>query len=153
MDYPVLIGGKRTGTLSVRREGLYTLFEVHTGGIDGLHRLWLHGGERCFCLGVLHPDGDGMALTRRFSRRELAALPDRIEYASDGEQRKAATPVPDPTEEETEGGLLWYRGADGCLTAFVGERRLIALPSALSRIPREADVRTIEGRQYIVFYC
>lgn len=157
MDYPVMFAGKRTGTLSVRREGLYTLFEVHTGRIDGLHRLWLHGGGRCFCLGVLEPDGDGMMLKRRFSGRELTALPEPIEYVSDGELTENRTePAPaavSAEEEGTEGGLLWYRGADGCLTAFDGDRRLIALPSALARIPGGADVRIIEGRQYIVFFC
>lgn len=153
MESSVKLAGECSGRLSVRQEGLYTVIEVHTDKLDGLRRIWIHGGERHFCLGILQPDGDGMTLRRRFTRRELAALPDRIEYASDEDGGETKPPAVNTAEHGEESGRLWYRSADGCLTSRDGDRRLIAIPSALTVIPRGADVRRIEGQQYIVFKC
>ena len=58
MDYPILIGGERAGTLRESQSGLYTLFEA---GLPedpgGLVRLYVHGDGRSAYLGLLTPDG------------------------------------------------------------------------------------------------
>ena len=153
MEYPVKLAEECSGRLSVRQEGLYTVIEVHTDRLDGLRRIWIHGEGRHFCLGVLQPDGSGMSLQRRFTRRELAALPEKIEYASDEDGRETKPPIVGTEERGEESDRLWYRSADGCLTFRDGDRRLIAIPSEFARIPKGADVRRIEGQQYIVFKC
>ena len=83
MDYPLLLGGERAGTLRIEQQGLYTCMEVSAGAREGLLRIWVQGGGREAYLGVLQPGEEGLSLRRRLSRRELAAFPQVIEQASD----------------------------------------------------------------------
>lgn len=83
MDYPLLLGGEKAGTLRIEQQGLYTCMEVTAGAREGLLRIWVQGGGREAYLGVLQPEGEGLSLHRRLSRRELAAFPQVIEQASD----------------------------------------------------------------------
>lgn len=83
MDYPLLLGGERAGTLRIEQQGLYTCMEVRAGAREGLLRIWVQGGGREAYLGILQPEGEGLYLRRRLSRRELADFPQVIEQASD----------------------------------------------------------------------
>ena len=83
MDYPLLLGGERAGTLRIEQQGLYTCMEVSAGAREGLLRIWVQGGGREAYLGVLQPGEEGLYLRRRLSRRELADFPQVIEQASD----------------------------------------------------------------------
>ena len=83
MDYPLLLGGEKAGTLRIEQQGLYTCMEVTAEAREGLLRIWVQGGGREAYLGVLQPEGEGLSLRRRLSRRELAAFPPVIEQASD----------------------------------------------------------------------
>lgn len=179
MDYPLLLGGEKAGRLRVEQQGLYTCMEVSAGAREGLLRIWVQGlGQEAY-LGVLQPEGDGLSLRRRLSRRELAAFPPVIEQASD--QRlpikelniPAETPEPVPvlpppepevelevkaevenmTEAQPEPtALLWRARRDGSLVAEEGGHRLLALPASLRHAPQGADLRRIGGREYLVFH-
>ena len=83
MDYPLLLGGEKAGTLRIEQQGLYTCMEVTAEAREGLLRIWVQGGGREACLGIMQPEGEGLSLRRRLSRRELAAFPQVIEQASD----------------------------------------------------------------------
>ena len=83
MDYPLLLGGEKAGTLRIEQQGLYTCMEVTAEAREGLLRIWVQGGGREAYLGVLQPGEEGLYLRRRLSRRELAAFPQVIEQASD----------------------------------------------------------------------
>ena len=83
MDYPLLLGGERAGTLRIEQQGLYTCMEVSAEAREGLLRIWVQGGGREAYLGVLQPGEEGLYLRRRLSRRELADFPQVIEQASD----------------------------------------------------------------------
>lgn len=83
MDYPLLLGGEKAGTLRIERQGLYTCMEVRAEAREGLLRIWVQGGGREAYLGVLQPGEEGLYLRRRLSRRELADFPQVIEQASD----------------------------------------------------------------------
>ena len=83
MDYPLLLGGEKAGTLRIEQQGLYTCMEVRAGAREGLLRIWVQGGGREAYLGVLQPGEEGLYLRRRLSRRELEAFPQVIEQASD----------------------------------------------------------------------
>ena len=83
MDYPLLLGGEKAGTLRIERQGLYTCMEVTAAAREGLLRIWVQGGGREAYLGVLQPGEEGLYLRRRLSRRELADFPQVIEQASD----------------------------------------------------------------------
>ena len=83
MDYPLLLGGEKAGTLRIEQQGLYTCMDVRAGAREGLLRIWVQGGGRETYLGVLQPEGEGLSLHRRLSRRELADFPRVIEQASD----------------------------------------------------------------------
>ena len=115
MDYPLLLGGEKAGTLRIEQQGLYTCMEVTAEARDGLLRIWVQGGGREAYLGILQPEGESLSLRRRLSRRELAAFPPVIEQASDQQlppQEKVdithesqapvqalALPAPEPTPE------------------------------------------------------
>ena len=83
MDYPLLLGGEKAGTLRIEQHGLYTCMEVTAEAREGLLRIWVQGGGREAYLGVLQPGEEGLYLRRRLSRRELADFPQVIEQASD----------------------------------------------------------------------
>ncbi len=96
MDYPILIGGKRAGTLCERRSGLYTLFEASLPEDPGrLVRLHVHGGGQSAYLGLMEPCGSGLVLRRRLSALQRRSLPASISFASDSPEGSADAPEPD----------------------------------------------------------
>ena len=178
MDYPLLLGGEKAGTLRVEQQGLYTCMEVSAGAREGLLRIWVQGGGREAYLGVLQPGEGGMYLRRMLSRRELAGFPQVIEQASDRQlptreevditqettgsmPPPAPEPAPEPEpqpEQEPEPAstmepptLIWQERRDGSLVAKEGSHTLLALPARLRRAPQGADLRRIGGREYLVF--
>lgn len=180
MDYPLLLGGEKAGTLRIERQGLYTCMEVRAEAREGLLRIWVQGGGREAYLGVLQPGEEGLYLRRRLSRRELADFPQVIEQASDQQlppqeevniTQEPAEPIPPPAPEpalepepkpKPEPGpepesitapltLIWQERRDGSLVAKEGSHTLLALPARLRRAPQGADLRRIGGREYLVF--
>lgn len=152
MDYPVYIDGRRSGTLSESMEGLYTVFRADCPGCGGMIRLWLHGGGKSACLGLLVPDGDRLVLRRRLSRRERTAFPRTIELVSDQPRLTRAPapppPPPGPSRPTAESGG-WQALGDGTLLAADGRR---AIPAALPpESPLAAHLMRIGGRDYLVF--
>lgn len=88
-------------------------------------------------MGTMQPDGDCLAITRRFSRAELRKLPENIEYAADR-----------PVGEQSTSDTLWRRGKMGCLVSD----ELIAIPAQPDRLGLVSDkLRSIEGRMYLIF--
>ena len=167
MEYPLYIDGEKKGWLLVTREGLYTVMEAGADSVSELTRIWVHGGGRGAYLGLMQPWSGGLYLKRRLSRRELEAFPESIEYASDKSPGAAAEPEPEPDAEtlppcaepeppaqsvaETEPELLWLRRPDGSLTAFDGQRNLVALPASLRSNRDGAVLRRIDGGDYLIF--
>ncbi len=166
MEYPLYIAGEKKGRLTVSREGLYTVMEAAAEGVTELTRVWVCGGGRGVYLGLLQPWSGGSYLRRRLSRRELAAFPEVIEYAADAEPAReaptasksgevspseVAPPPKSDTEEQSEPELLWRRRPDGSLTAFDGERNLVALPASLRSKAPGAVLRRIDGGDYLIF--
>ena len=84
MAIPVYINQNPTGELTLSQSGLYTVIEA-SADAQGLVRLWAHGSGKSAYLGVMEPKDGGLYLCHRLSRRELAAFPDPIEFASDRE--------------------------------------------------------------------
>ena len=106
MELPILDKGERIGSLSVTKEGLYTVFRAELPPREGLQRLWLYGAGAWFCLGLLAPTGKGLRLEKRLSRADCARLPRRPEYAALQPKREAK-----PEEaKEAENGVLWLFG-------------------------------------------
>ena len=160
LDYPIYLSGELAGTLSERRDGLYTVFSAHCPLRPGLHRLWLFGsGGRCY-LGVLSPRGGELTLSRRLSNRSRAALPRDLTYAADrpmekpGAVQKEAVPSPRresaPAQPESSGALAWSERGDGVLTARDGDHELLALPVRPSAAAAE-KIHVINDREYLVF--
>ena len=166
MDYPIYLSGKPAGTLSERREGLYTVLTAHCQLLPGLHRLWLFGrGGRCY-LGTLTPSGGELTLCRRLSRRTRAALPAELRYAADRPMETfntvpepaAETPTPVmkpkqrnmPQTQEKDRSLSWIERPGGALVARDGDRELLALPVRPCPAVRE-KICVINGREYLVF--
>ena len=55
MDYPLLLGGEKAGTLRIEQQGLYTCMDVRARAREGLLRIWVQGGGREAYLGILQP--------------------------------------------------------------------------------------------------
>ena len=101
--YPLSLDGAEAGTLTVSAEGGWTWFEARCAAVPGIVRLSVYGEGREGYLGVPAPEGEGLFLRRRFSRSELKAFPQRIEYAARAGQPLAKAPTPEadtPTESE-----------------------------------------------------
>lgn len=161
--WAIMAAGKDIGWLTSEREGLYTRFRGEAAWDGGILRLWVSGGGRQACLGVMVPDGTGrVRLDRKFSAADLRDFPTVIESA--GPEPAACAPQPEPEApalppepeaepEPPEDDTLWYACPDGSLTTFDGKRNLIALPAGDVRLPRGAEgvLRRIDGKKYIIF--
>ena len=73
--------GRPAGTLTLRREGLYTLLEAALPPSPELTRLWLCGGGERADLGVLEPRAEGRVFRRRYTRADLSRLPAPMDCA------------------------------------------------------------------------
>lgn len=179
MEYPLMINGERRGAVRVTQEGLYTVFEAEAEGTEETPvRLALYGGGEEGYLGVMQPWSGGMFLRRRMSRTERAKMPREIEYAAPAGERRGAPERPERKPEHTEiekseqaevilapdaerhgtanedadgAGLLWFSRPDGTLTAFDGERSIIALPTHAPGGKGRAVIREINGKRYMLF--
>lgn len=181
MEYPLIIDGEKCGRLNVTQEGLYTVFEAVAAREGELVRLSVYGGGRESYLGVMQPWSGGLYLRRRMSRRERAAMPPELEYAAPSgmiarsesvlydevDPNAQATPegesAPTPQAREVtarkkaelapadDDALVWFSRPDGSLTAFDGEKSLVALPAELRRAEPRAALREINGRTYMLF--
>ena len=85
MTITVYINQNPAGELTISQAGLYTIMEANANA-EGLIRLWVHGGGKSAYLGIMEPKNGGLYLYRRFTRRQLAAFPDPVKFASDQEQ-------------------------------------------------------------------
>lgn len=138
MDRPVYIDGKQCGSIKKYTDGLMTVFSARCSADPGrIVRLYVCGDGKSALLGTMRPDGDRLAITRRFSRAELKRLPENIEYAADR-----------PLDAQNSADTLWRRGKMGCLISD----ELIAIPAQPARLGRVSDkLRSIEGRMYLIF--
>ena len=166
MEYPLIIGGERLGTLRMTQEGLYTIFEAELPGVhEGLHRHGLHGGVQSAYLGLMQPWSGGMYLRKKLSKNAMRQFPQIVERVTEEEgdgleiapqnqaeprPEPAACPYPAPLPGEDQ-GLLWYRRSDGSLVSHDGLSSLVALPARMKKEVRGAALRRIEGKDYIVF--
>ena len=88
--------GRPAGTLTARREGLYTVWEARLPPAPGLSRLYIRGeGGDWVCLGLLEPRKEGRVFSRRMSRAELAKLPRPIVSASTSDETRFPALPPD----------------------------------------------------------
>ena len=124
--------GQAAGTLRWRQEGLYTLFEGELPGLTGLRRLYLFGGGRRCCLGIMEPRSEGLLLRRRYSRMEAKRLPAPIAYAATEPQARPMPPA----------GACFLR-VDG--------RRYLALPCALRADRPGLRLYRWAERNYLLF--
>ncbi len=150
MTVPILLDGKECGTLELRRDGPFTLFEARCEHRPELTRLWVFGGGKRGYLGVMQPDGEGLALRRRLSRAAMRSFPEKIEYAGAAPGKAGADKKEPAPVRETEG---WTLRPDGSLWRAEGEGGLLALPCALRREARGVRVLAIGGKTYLLFRC
>ena len=149
MEYPVYINGKKTGVLSVRRDGLMTAFEADCEYAEGLLRLWVYGDGEPLPLGVLRPEGGRLRLKKRFTKNELRRFSGNITCAGDKAPQPEPEKEPETSPKPEEQQLLWVQTPKGTLMAYDGERTLLAMPT-LGRMSRGRTLM-IGGRRYMVF--
>ena len=170
MTIPILADGEKRGTLTVFPEGPYTVFEARCAPLGGLRRLYVFGGGKRACLGVLAPEGGELTLRRKLSRAAMKDFPEPIESAAPEEnapdeapREKSAPPVEKhnaaahekrmQTQEEHNAAAYekWTERPGGSLLGTERGTTLLALPCALRRAPPGADLREIGGKRYLVF--
>ncbi len=161
MELPVYENQVPVGTLRIRTQGLYTLFETRLPPGPGLSRLWLLGAGRRWSLGLLEPREEGRFLRRRLTRLQLMSLPPRIDTvlvtanaeAPPPEAAAPRPPLPKGGCPEGAGGFssspAWTRLPDGSL--LDPARRLLALPCAPGAAPENVRKITLDGREYWLF--
>lgn len=146
---PILIHGQECGVVRFRREGAYMVCRGQADYDGEMVRLWIYGNGEPGYLGVLIPDGQGGAsLRKKFSLADFSRLPNPMEYcAAEGHVR---TVTPEPMAESD---VIWYAVGDGTLLCSDGKH--IAFPTQNVRLPRGTQflLRTIEGREYVIFPC
>lgn len=111
---------------------------------SGIVRLNIYGDDKAVFLGTLYPKDGRLHLIKRFSDSEMRRFPKNIEYAADVGIEK--TEAEDRKKPE---GLLWFQTENGSLTAFDGEKSIVAIPAS----GKFFGCRTmkIDGRDYMVF--
>lgn len=78
-SYPIQIGGEITGSLTVERDGLMTVFSADCRDDGELIRLSVFDAVgNAGYLGVMLPENGRLSLKKRFSRAGLAAFPKEI---------------------------------------------------------------------------
>ena len=159
MDYPILIGGERAGTLRESKSGLYTLFEASLPeDPGGLVRLYVpaaiafasdapEASAAPESSDAPTPSGDDAGKALPSPVQDEAGLHN---VSSPPQTTLSACPWPAPTPEG-DGDLLWLRCTDGTLRAFDGVSGLVAFPAALKRPVRGAELRRIGDADYLVF--
>ena len=155
MDYPIMLGGTEQGRLSVEQLGLFTVFEGHCKGQEGLLRISVYGGGKEAYLGLMQPWNGGLYLKKKLSKAQLAGFPQVIEYAAEAGKRPEVSlekSLPENIHDTADrDGLVWFRRADGSLVSHDGKSCIVALPAALREASPRAVLRQINGRSYILF--
>lgn len=154
--YIITDGNRSVGTLSLRRDGLYTLLEASAETREGLTRLYISGGGQSACLGLMTPDSGLVKLRRRLSRLELKNLPERIETASTCPPENTPKSRPKPAEEKPDAQPAtpvkgWRPMPDGSLVLSKPDGKYLALPAKLRRVPPGIRLCVINGQEYLVF--
>lgn len=144
MVLPVYFDNVRCSQGAITQSGLYRLVRASCPLREGLVRLWLCGGGRCVCLGVMLPQGDKLTFEKRFSRAASADWPERPEKLRAGTlPPNTAPPSPEAADKWTQNGL--------CLTKKEGNRTLVAIPARLRSPVKGVRTTEIDGEIYMLF--
>lgn len=169
--YDITKDGEKLGTLTVVRQGGYTVFRADCGMMPGIFRLSVYGQGREGYLGVLMPEQGRMRLEKKLSSYAMRGFPGEIEFAGPAggmEIPREAEPEkeePLPQDEEcveqesaaqecvAQDGPFWYASADGALVSADSGREMVALPPDDARVPANipGERRIIEGKEYLVY--
>ncbi len=170
-NYPIVIDGQETGTLTVSRDGLMTVFDARCTDPGSLLRLSVYGEKEAY-LGVMTPDGSGdVYLHKRLSRAALAGFPETIHFAGPAGLEGTAEETPESEREketireETSGpqpgsaepaghaAIQWRHGAGGALIGTREDARYLAIPVKAGVVPVGGDFerQTIADAEYAVF--
>lgn len=150
-----MLEGVEQGRLSVERQGLFTVFEGHCKGQEGLLRLSVYGGGKEGYLGLMQPRSGGLYLKKKLSKAQLSEFPEKIEYAAEAgkgvEAAAAEPPVNELCGSSKAEELVWFRRSDGSLVSHDGKSCIVALPAKLREAAPQAVIRRIDGQSYMLF--
>lgn len=162
--YDITIEGKSVGTLTVGKEGAYTVFEARCQLLQGLTRLSVYGQGREGYLGLLMPGQGEMLMKKRLSPGAMREFPKKIEFVGQAggmetkeekeEEKEEALPaMQQESEPQQENGPFWYASPDGALVSSDNGREMVALPIGDRRVPKNipGESRVIEGKEYLVY--
>ena len=148
MEYPIYIDGMECGVLTVTQEGIRTRIVAQCAKTQKITRLSVFGGGMSAPLGVLRPAGNVMVFEKCFTKNEMRAFPEKIEYAANCELKKEEPPH---IELEQTDGFTWIMSTNGCLVTRDGGQTLVAIPADGKRLKNTGLVRRICGGDYLVF--
>lgn len=152
MQYPIYIDGAESGVLTVTQEGIRTRIKAQCAKTQKVTRLSVFGGGMSANLGVLRPAGDVMLFEKCFTKNEMRAFPEKIEYAANCELKKEEPPHIEREEKpEKTDELTWIMSTNGCLVTRDGGQTLVAIPADGKRLKNTGLVRRICGGDYLVF--
>lgn len=155
-EYPIVIDGENVGLLSVRRDGLMTVFEADCRDVERLIRLSVFGRDGSEGrLGVMIPQEGRLFLRKCFSRSALEAMPQEIVCAAEaGKPPQEDTAAEEKlsaadcgAEEKEQEDTVWLPLPEGALISLDTPAKL-ALPRREGSASEEE--RMIEGKRYAV---
>lgn len=165
--YDITKDRERIGSLSVEKQGGYTLFSADCGPVPGIFRLSVYGQGREGYLGVMIPEHGRLRLEKKLSAWALRDFPQLIELVGPaGGMEKKEEPKEETKEEPAptgsgvdsrpsmdEDGPFWYASPDGALFSADSGREMLALPPGDARAPQNipGENRVIEGKEYLVY--
>lgn len=150
-EYKITEGERCVGTLTLRRDGLYTLVEAAAEPRGELTRLYIAGAGKSACLGLMKPEGGLVKLRRRLTRLELQALPERIETVSTCPPEELVKPPATKKSQKAALENVWRQMPDGSLVMTAAEEKYIALPAKLRRTVPGVRLYVINGQEYLIF--
>lgn len=177
--FDVMHKEKKVGTVSLVREGLFTLLQCKCESFSQIMRLYGLLEDKYIAIGILSPLDDGIGLTKKYSKNDLKTVPvdksksfevyginekpkiekEQMEQKKEEDKRAspwslvedAASLFSDPELKETAAGIK------GGIMANDGDTILFAIPISseqpfpLMPVFRYGSSAMIEGKCCIVF--
>jgi hypothetical protein len=104
MEVPIYIDGVAEGTLTLERQGCYTLVQARLRDVGRVVRLWLYGDGQAY-LGVPVPEQGQLVLRRRLPAARRESFPAHPVYAAERPLEQGPTLNPSPGRH-----VLWHGG-------------------------------------------
>lgn len=161
MEKKIYIDGREQGTVSFKKDGIYTVVEAEILSQEKLMRLYVQGCGKICPLGIMEPKGDKAVFRKRYSRIEAGKLPQKIEKAvaaafdqsapQISRPEKNTKSVPEKRENCTQRGIIPWVWENGNLFYVTESDKYLAFPADLRKEVPGIRLKYYKNQQYMLF--